>query len=59
MGMAGQKPGKKSKKAKKGRGPKGRGLPPGLLDPTAGNDMDLPGLPGMPNMPGLPGMPER
>ena len=36
FGMAGQKPGKKGKKGGKGSGPKGRGLPPGLLDPNAG-----------------------
>jgi len=53
----GQK-GKKGKKAKKGVGAKGRGLPPGLLDPN-GPGSDIPGLPGMPNMPGLPGLPNR
>ncbi len=58
MGMAG-KPTKKGKKGRKGSGPKGRGLPPGLLDPNALGGMDLPGLPGMPNMPGLPGVPKR
>jgi signal recognition particle subunit SRP54 len=59
FGMAGQKPGKKGKKGKPGRiSPAGRGLPPGLLDPSGGG-MDLPGLPGMPNMPGLPGAPRR
>jgi signal recognition particle subunit SRP54 len=55
FGMAGQKPGKKGKKG----GMPGRGLPPGLLDPNAGQGMDLPGLPGMPNMPGIPGFPNR
>jgi signal recognition particle subunit SRP54 len=58
FGMAGQKPGKKGKKGRKGGMP-GRGLPPGLLDPNAGQGMDLPGLPGMPNMPGIPGFPNR
>jgi signal recognition particle subunit SRP54 len=67
MGMGGPgggRPGKgkKAKKAKKGRttpSSKGRGLPPGLLDPNAPGGMDIPGLPGMPNMPGLPGAPKR
>ena len=37
FGMAGAKPTKKGKKGRKGSGPKpGRGLPPGLLDPNAG-----------------------
>jgi signal recognition particle subunit SRP54 len=57
MGMAGQRPGKRGKKGRKGGGPKGRGLPPGLLDPNSSGD--IPGLPGMPNMPGLPGIPNR
>jgi signal recognition particle subunit SRP54 len=57
FGMAGQKPGKKGKKGRKGPGPKGRGLPPGLLDPNATGGMGIPGLPGMPNMPGIPGLP--
>ena len=57
FGMAGQKPGKKGKKGRKGSGPKGRGLPPGLLDPNSTGGMDIPGLPGMPNMPGIPGLP--
>jgi signal recognition particle subunit SRP54 len=66
MGMGGPgggRPGKGKKgKGKKGRtspSSKGRGLPPGLLDPSAGGGMDIPGLPGMPNMPGLPGAPRR
>ena len=57
FGMAAEKPGKKGKQGRKGSGPKGRGLPPGLLDPNATGGMDLPGLPGMPNMPGIPGVP--
>jgi len=58
FGMAGAKPGKKGKKGRKGTGPKpGRGLPPGLLDPNAGQGMDLSGLQGMPNLPGISGLP--
>ena len=64
MGMGGPgggRPGKgkKGKKGRSGSAPKGRGLPPGLLDPNAVGGMDVPGLPGMPNMPGLPGVPNR
>jgi signal recognition particle subunit SRP54 len=64
MGMGGPgggRPGKgkKGKKGRKSSGSKGRGLPPGLLDPNAPGGMDIPGLPGMPNMPGLPGVPNR
>ena len=64
MGMGGPgggRPGKgkKGKKGRSGSAPKGRGLPPGLLDPNAVGGMDIPGLPGMPNMPGLPGVPNR
>ena len=62
MGMASGGPGrgsKKGKKGKKGKPQKGRGLPPGLLDPNATGGMDLPGLPGMPNMPGVPGIHNR
>ena len=64
MGMGGPgggRPGKgkKGKKGRTGSAPKGRGLPPGLLDPNAVGGMDIPGLPGMPNMPGLPGVPNR
>ena len=51
--------GKKGKKGKRSNGPKGRGLPPGLLDPNGMGGADIPGLPGMPNMPGLPGAPNR
>jgi signal recognition particle subunit SRP54 len=58
-GRPGKKAAKKGKKAKQGAGTKGRGLPPGLLDPNAPGGMDIPGLPGMPNMPGLPGLPKR
>jgi signal recognition particle subunit SRP54 len=50
--------GKKGKKGRKTAGAKGRGLPPGLLDPNAPGT-SVPGLPGMPNMPGLPGLPNR
>ena len=63
FGMAGQKPGKTNgqerQEGQRKGGMPGRGLPPGLLDPNAGQGMDLPGLPGMPNMPGIPGFPNR